>query len=161
MITPAPTDQSSTYYKIGATVTLSWNYTSVQVDPTAIAVEAYCATNKFYYPIASNLTMNETHILWDTEAYEANATQPLLTAMYTLYIFDQSRSVTAIPSAGYLGSYNGYVFGMYEPQPYTPLPTNTCVICSNAPATLLPKGIWWSLGLAAAAVLGGLRVIAL
>jgi hypothetical protein len=44
-------------------------------------------------------------------------------AMYTLYIFDQSRSVTAIPSAGYLGSYNGYVFGMYEPQPYTPLPS--------------------------------------
>jgi hypothetical protein len=44
-------------------------------------------------------------------------------AMYTLYIFDQSRSITAIPSAGYLGSYNGYVFGMYEPQPYTPLPS--------------------------------------
>src|ERR1700724_3147291 len=44
-------------------------------------------------------------------------------AMYTLYVFDQSRSVTAIPSAGYLGSYIGYVFGMYSPQPYTGLPS--------------------------------------
>jgi len=43
--------------------------------------------------------------------------------MYTLYIFDANRSVTAIPSAGYLGSYIGYVFGMYEPQAYTPLPS--------------------------------------
>ena len=42
--------------------------------------------------------------------------------MYTLYIFDANRSVTAIPSAGYLGSYIGYVFGLYEPQAYTPLP---------------------------------------
>jgi hypothetical protein len=90
MITPAPTDQSSTFYKIGGTVTFSWNYTSVQVNPTAIAVEAYCAMNKysplpdgtnsrFYYPIAANLSMNSTHVLWDTEAYQANATQPLIT----------------------------------------------------------------------------------
>ena len=42
--------------------------------------------------------------------------------MYTLYIFDQSRSVTAIPSAGFLGAWNGYVFGMYSSQPYTALP---------------------------------------
>lgn len=46
-------------------------------------------------------------------------------AMYTLYIFDEKRGVTAIPSAGFLGSYIGYVFGMYEPQAYTPLPSIT------------------------------------
>jgi len=50
MITPAATDASSTYYKIGATVTLSWNYTSVLVTPTAVVVQAYCNTNK-YSPI--------------------------------------------------------------------------------------------------------------
>jgi hypothetical protein len=47
MISPAATAQSSTYYKIGSTVTFSWEYTSVQVTPTAIAVQAYCATNKY------------------------------------------------------------------------------------------------------------------
>ena len=35
---------------------------------------------------------------------------------------------------------------------------DTCVICSDA-RRILPKGIWWSLGLGVAAVLGGLRVI--
>lgn len=44
--------------------------------------------------------------------------------MYTLYIFDANRSVTAVPSAGYLGSFLGYAFGLYEPQAYTPLPSN-------------------------------------
>jgi len=43
--------------------------------------------------------------------------------MYTLYIFDDSRPVTAIPSAGVLGGFVGYVFGMYQPQSYTPLPS--------------------------------------
>jgi hypothetical protein len=42
--------------------------------------------------------------------------------MYTLFVFDESRSVTAIPSAGILGSFIGFVFGMYQPQAYTPLP---------------------------------------
>jgi len=46
-------------------------------------------------------------------------------AMYTLYIFDESRAVTAIPQAGYLGSYLGYAFGLYQPQPYTPLPSTS------------------------------------
>jgi hypothetical protein len=103
--------------------------------------------------------------------------------MYTLYIFDESRSVTAIPSAGFLGAWNGYVFGMYSPQPYTPLPcisppsfppinyfvslvcgnmlmeANTCVICSGAPG-MLAKGIWWTILLAAAFAVGGWAVIA-
>lgn len=47
MISPAATDSSSTYFKIGTTVTFSWSYTSVQVTPTAVDVEAYCAINKY------------------------------------------------------------------------------------------------------------------
>jgi hypothetical protein len=46
-----------------------------------------------------------------------------MSAMYTLYIFDSSREVTDVPSAGILGNFNGYLFGMYEPQSYTPLPS--------------------------------------
>jgi hypothetical protein len=48
MLTPAASDASSTYYKIGTTVTFSWSYTSVQVIPTAVNVEAYCAVNKYF-----------------------------------------------------------------------------------------------------------------
>ena len=92
---------------------------------------------RFYYPVATNLPYSDTLVEWDTGAYDANATIPLLTyfrvfvrgvddsAMYTLYIFDESRSVTAIPQAGILGSYLGFAFGMYQPQAYTPLPSTT------------------------------------
>jgi hypothetical protein len=99
MLTPALSQQSSIYYKIGGTVSLSWSYTSVQVTPSAVAIEAYCATNKyvpsqkldlfsflrpwindrFYYPVADNLSFNQTSFVWDTEAYDANTTQPLIT----------------------------------------------------------------------------------
>ena len=48
MLTPAASDVSSTFYKIGSTITFSWSYTSVQVKPTAVKVEAYCATNKSF-----------------------------------------------------------------------------------------------------------------
>jgi hypothetical protein len=94
MLTPAATLASSTFYKIGATVTFSWSYTSVQVTPSHIALQAYCATNKyflhsleywvltlcrFYYPVATNLPYSDTLVEWDTGAYDANATIPLLT----------------------------------------------------------------------------------
>ena len=47
MLTPAASDASSTFFKVGSTVTFSWSYTSVQVIPTAVNVEAYCAVNKY------------------------------------------------------------------------------------------------------------------
>ena len=50
MLTPAATLASSTFYKIGATITFSWSYTSVQVTPSQIALQAYCATNKYFIP---------------------------------------------------------------------------------------------------------------
>lgn len=60
-------------------------------------------------------------IVWDTGKYQASATIPLLTATYTLFVYDASKSLTEIPKAGYLGSQIGYSFGMYIPQAYTPL----------------------------------------
>ena len=110
--------------------------------------------------MASNLTFNETRVLWDTAAYEANTTQPLLTyppiplsprpslcaigmltfrAMYTLYILDSTRHVTDIPQAGVLGNMLGFQFGMYQPQSYTPLP-------STPPYPLPPRnwGFCWA-----------------
>lgn len=40
---------------------------------------------RFYYPIASNLSFDDSHVVWDTEAYDANATQPLLTYLYSVF----------------------------------------------------------------------------
>jgi hypothetical protein len=42
---------------------------------------------------------------------------------------------TDVPKAGFLGSFNNYVFGMYTGQPYVPLNEFRCATCSGALST--------------------------
>jgi hypothetical protein len=122
MIDPAPT-AATTYYKIGDDVTFKWNYTSLSVTPTGINVVASCSVNNQKYTIASNQTVKETGaVTWDTGKYQADATIPLLTETYTLLVYDAEKEPDDIAPAGHLGAYGQFRFGMYTPQPYTPLP---------------------------------------
>jgi hypothetical protein len=119
----------SQYYKIGDFVTFKWNYTSLQATPTAINVAASCSQNNAIYTLAMNQTIQPTgEVTWDTGAYQdANQQNPLLTNKYTLIIWDAAKPMTAVPSAGYLGSYNSFQFGMYLKQPYQNLTGKLCV----------------------------------
>lgn len=120
MITPG-TSILTTYYKIGNHVTFAWNYTSLSFTPSAIDVYATCSLNSATYTIANNISVSETGaVTWDTNAYQATATVPLLTAAYTLVVIEAGKSVTDVASAGYLAP-GTYDFAMYLPQPYTPL----------------------------------------
>lgn len=120
MITPA--SSSTTYYKIGEEVTFVWNYTSLSVTPSAVNVVASCSLNSQEYTLTSNMSVEETGTaIWDTGKYQKTATIPLLTASYTLFVYDTSKELGDTASAGYLGSQVGYSFGMYSPQPYTSL----------------------------------------
>lgn len=113
---------STTYYKIGQDVTFVWNYTSLSVTPSRIDVVASCSLNSNIYTLAQNMSVEPTgSIVWDTGKYQASATIPLLTATYTLFVYDANKELTSIPQAGYLGSQIGYSFGMYTPEAYTPL----------------------------------------
>lgn len=117
MITPA--SSSTSYYRIGQNVTFVWNYTSLSVTPSYVNVVASCSLNSETYTISSNMSVKPTgSVVWDTDA---SMTVPLLTATYTLYVYDASKSLGDIPSAGYLSSLIGYDFGMYINQAYTPL----------------------------------------
>lgn len=121
MITPSAIAQPS-YYKVGDFVTFAWNYTSLSVTPSAIDILATCTANQATYTLAVNQSVEETgRIVWDTNEYQSSATVPLLTETYTLLIYDSESSVSATPRPGYLGTYNQFRFGMYTPQPYTPL----------------------------------------
>ena len=120
MISPAITDPAS-YYKVGDQVTFAWNYTSLVVTPTAIDILVKCSANAATYTLARNTSVKETGAaVWDT-AKDSNGKDPLLTAKYTLVIHDADQEVTAVPSAGHLGSYSQFTFGMYLKQEYTPL----------------------------------------
>lgn len=119
LITPAAT--TTTYFKIGNYVTFQWNYTSLSVTPSAIDVIASCSLNSATYTIASNMSVKATGaVTWDTNNYQSS-TVPLLTASYTLIIYEAGKAITDVAGAGHLGSSGQYIFGMYLPQPYTPL----------------------------------------
>jgi hypothetical protein len=119
MITPNPT-MGAQYYKIGDWVTFAWNYTSLVVTPTAVNIVASCSVNQQTYTIAANQSVQATGaVLWDTSSYQqANSRNQLLTNDYTLIVFDAASQISATPRAGYLGTYNQFVFGMYQPEPY-------------------------------------------
>lgn len=59
--------------------------------------------------------------IWDTDKYQASQTMSLLTATYTLFVYDANKSLDDTPEAGYLSGSFGYPFGMYRPESYTPL----------------------------------------
>ncbi|KAF2191422.1 hypothetical protein K469DRAFT_720428 [Zopfia rhizophila CBS 207.26] len=132
MITPAVT-AGAQYYKVGDWVSFAWNYTSLSFTPTAIDVLATCTANQATYTLAVNQSVEETGMVyWDTGAYQATASVPLLTEQYTLIIYDSNSSVSATAKAGYLGAYNQFTFGMYTPQPYTPWADYKCPTCNSA-----------------------------
>jgi hypothetical protein len=107
------------YYKIGDWIHFAWNYTSLQATPTAINVVASCSANNQIYTLASNQTLQPTgEVYWDTGSYQQTALNSLLTNTYTLMVWDANKPMSAAPSAGYLGTYNQFTFGMYVPQPY-------------------------------------------
>lgn len=123
------------YFKIGDYVTFGWNYTSLEATPTAVNILATCTANKQLYTIEMNQTVanNTGLVVWDTGKYQATAVQnPLLTQTYTLIIYDADSSISAVAQPGLLAVFNQYTFGMYSPQPYTPLGDFKCVTCNGA-----------------------------
>ncbi|KAL3491998.1 hypothetical protein BJX62DRAFT_203736 [Aspergillus germanicus] len=147
ILTPAAT--STTYYKVGDTLTFVWNYTSLEITPTAVNVIASCSINSATYTISSNMSVSETQsVEWDTGKYQANATIPLLTATYTLIVYDESKDVDDVASAGELSSQNRYYFGMYISQPYVDLDEYVCATCSGALSSTESQALKFGVGMA-------------
>ncbi|GIJ88332.1 hypothetical protein Asppvi_007252 [Aspergillus pseudoviridinutans] len=143
-----PTAGATTYYKIGDHVTFAWNYTSLSVTPSAVNVLATCTSNSATYTLTSNMSVEATgKVVWDTGKYQANATVPLLTATYTLYVVDVDKEIGDTASAGYLGSQIGYSFGMYSPQPYTPLNEYNCATCNSALSDIERQALKFAFGM--------------
>ena len=124
LMTPALTDPT-TYYKVSDYVTFGWNYTSLSVEPSKIDVYVTNTVNQAAYTLANNISYAPTgKVVWDTKknANQTGDTPALIVGEYTLVIHDADTEVSAVASAGYLGSFNRYSFGMYTPQAYTPRP---------------------------------------
>lgn len=134
MITPSTTNDLE-LYKIGDYITWGWNYTNLQATPTAVDVLASCSFATRTFTLTKNMTFETLgSYTWDTGAYEkSHVASPLLTEEYTLIIYDADSSISATAEAGYLDTFDGFTFGLYAPQSYTPLADGwTCATCSGA-----------------------------
>ncbi|KAF8466454.1 hypothetical protein BDZ91DRAFT_173883 [Kalaharituber pfeilii] len=140
MVTPAATDGFQ-LYPIGATITWSYNYTSLLITPTAINVEAFCSRTQQYYTIANNYSVNERKIIWDTDKYQSSQTPQLAAETYTLLMYDSATQKTDVPVAGKLAIFRTFQFAMYTPRGNIPLNEYECPTCSTG------SSIWDSHGL--------------
>ncbi|KAL7787043.1 hypothetical protein V8C37DRAFT_391250 [Trichoderma ceciliae] len=133
MQTPAVNAPSAALYKIGDHITWGWNYTNLLGTPTAIDVLISCSTATETWTLTSNMTFKTSGAYtWDSSVQESSVEQPLPVAMYTLIIKDSDASITGVPEAGYLGTFTGFMFGLYTPQPYVPFNEWTCDACNAA-----------------------------
>ncbi|KAJ9656751.1 hypothetical protein H2198_004755 [Neophaeococcomyces mojaviensis] len=139
MITPAAID-GMTFIKVGNQVTFKWNYTSLARSPSYIDVIATNTVNSQTYTIAANMSFEPTQaVTWDTGEFTKTTDLPFVIATYTLMIYDANSNPTAVPSAGYLGAFSNLQFGVYTPQPYTPLNDFRCATCSSGAMSLHEK----------------------
>jgi hypothetical protein len=141
MITPAPTDGYQ-LYKIGEYVTWVWNYTNVQATPTGIDLYVRCSKVPQPWTLTQNMSFAEQgSYTWDTKKFQTeNVRNPLLTEQYTLVIANAEGGISATPEAGYFGTWSGFTFGMYEPQPYHDTGDGwQCASCSGAMSSLIDR----------------------
>ncbi|KAK4176227.1 hypothetical protein QBC36DRAFT_12271 [Triangularia setosa] len=134
MITPSAA-MGYQLYKIGDYITWAWNYTNLQGSPTAIDVLVTNTVAKQTWTLTQNMTFQEQgSYTWDTGAYDRTAVaSPLLVEQYTLMIHDADSGPTAAPTAGLLAPFNGFKFGLYTPQVYTPISDGwKCASCNGA-----------------------------
>jgi len=137
-------------------VTFAWNYTSLSVTPSAVDILASCSANRATYTIAANQSIptdgSAQTVLWDTGAFQASATIPLLTETYTLIIHEAGQPVTARAQAGYLAPFSALTFGMYSPKAETPLADFVCVGCSGGITNMEKQTVLTILGVAGVTV---------
>lgn len=131
---------------------MGWNYTSVEITPTGVDVIASCSSNSATYTLAHNVSYaNATQVIWNTDNYGSDSEYPLLTADYTLIIYEAGTNPTDVASAGQLGPAS-HTFGMYIRQSYTPLNEYVCVTCSAAVSDMERQAFGFMLAMAAITV---------
>lgn len=155
MITPSTTNILE-LYKIGDFITWGWNYTNLQATPTAIDVLASCSFATRTFTLTQNMTFETLgSYTWDTAAYQTDNVQAqLLTEEYTLIIYDAESSVSATAEAGYLDTFDGFTFGLYATQSYTPLSEGwTCATCSSAVSPMEKRALGFAMSMSIITVL--------
>lgn len=133
MQTPNTAISPSGLYRVSDFVTWSWNYTSLQANPTAVDVIVSCSSASATWTLTSNMTFaTSVNYVWDTKREANDANNPPLVAMYTLIVKDSAVDISRRPEPGYLNVATAYQFGLYTSLPYVPFNEWQCPGCSSA-----------------------------
>ncbi|KAH7878222.1 uncharacterized protein C8R40DRAFT_1038779 [Lentinula edodes] len=127
-----PPQASTSFFKIasGEVVTFAWSFSGVLATPTSLTVNAVGA-NSFTYSLTS-LPGTASSYIWTPYDYQqSHLATPLAQTTYTLEIFDE-RGLGATIRPGYLSPNTALTFALYTPQPYTPLASWQCTVCSGS-----------------------------
>jgi len=133
-----PPQTATSFYKIAPSqfITFAWNFTYVLATPTSLTLSAV-GDNGNTYPVGPTngiIAGTSTSVVWDPWAYNQNTGgRPTLgMGTYTLKIWgDQGSDAPRAP--GYLQPNTALKFGLYTPQPYTPIASGwSCLACSSA-----------------------------
>jgi hypothetical protein len=148
------TTTGSALYRIGASITFKWNYTSLLGTPTAVDVMVSC-TPSLTFTLTQNMSYEATgSYTWDTNAYRQTAlTNPLLTNEYNLLIYDADGGASSVPDAGYLAPFSQFKFGLYTNKPYSNLSEWHCVTCNGALGKLESQALGFALTMATITVI--------
>ncbi|KAF9346992.1 hypothetical protein BGX26_001477 [Mortierella sp. AD094] len=149
MLNPKVNAQNPPLFQIGYDIQFSWSYDKyLLLPPTNITIEAFMTSSpNVIVTIGAGLPGSTTNYTWPG-ASQINASNPILTAMYTLRIFDGAVGrLGSLPEGGYLATYQGLKFGLYAHSPYVPGSQMSPPICATcefsqvtnaALATVLP-----------------------
>ncbi|KAJ4466856.1 hypothetical protein C8J55DRAFT_439211 [Lentinula edodes] len=127
-----PPQASTSFFKIasGEVVTFAWSFSGVLATPTSLTVNAVGA-NSFTYSLTS-LPGTASSYIWTPYDYQqSHLATPLAQTTYSLQIFDD-RGLGATTRPGYLSPNTALTFALYTPQPYTPLASWDCTVCSGS-----------------------------
>ncbi|KAJ3868005.1 hypothetical protein EV359DRAFT_33173 [Lentinula novae-zelandiae] len=127
-----PPQASTSFFKIasGEVVTFAWSFSGVLATPTSLTVNAVGA-NSFTYSLTS-LPGTASSYIWTPYDYQqSHLATPLAQTTYSLQIFDD-RGLGATTRPGYLSPNTALTFALYTPQPYTPLASWQCTVCSGS-----------------------------
>lgn len=156
MTTPAPTDPALKLYKAGNDITLGWNYTNVQAEPTAVDVLISMALGNNVWTVTQNMTYSTmgNNVVWETEQYAtAGAEMALSNGKYTLVVYDSDEGPEATPRPGYLAPYDGFTFDIYLPNSYEDLKDGwTCPTCNAGVPAFDSKAVGFALTMSVATV---------
>ncbi|KAI0287203.1 hypothetical protein BC826DRAFT_1046211 [Russula brevipes] len=135
-----PPQTTIAFFKIAASqqITFAWNFTDVISTPASLTVSAICENGNTFPvgPTDGVIPGSATSVVWDAYAWQqSNPNSPLAQATYTLLIHDE-RGVDPSRAPGLLQPNEACKFGLYSPQPYTPISSGWN--CPNCQSGALP-----------------------